>query len=130
MRVAKKKLTADLEKRALSILLPNIKVIGTAANLNRFLDTVFTKNEKEVILRRMLVAEMLKKHEKYREIERKLEISKITISKIKDILEKRGYGRNPHRKRIDRSYTDPAFVKRKGGSRPLLGRYKGTRSII
>ncbi len=131
MRVAKKKLTAELRDRALSILLPNIRAAGTVSNLDKFLDAVFTKNEKEIILRRMLVTEMLANKVSYREIEGKLEISKITISKIKDILEKRGYGRNPRRKRISRSYENPAYAKsRKKKSRPLLGYYKGAPSII
>ncbi len=112
--------------------MPSVKKVETTADLNKLLDTVFTESEKEMILRRMLVVKMLNDGMQYREIERKLEISKITISRVKDIIKERGYGRNPQRKRIKTSYHNPAYDNRgrKIKSKPLLGHYKGARSII
>ena len=132
MRLSKKKLNPISQQRALSVLLPYVKDIRITAGLENFLGMIFTNQEKEVILRRMLVIDLLRNGMSYREIERKLEISKITISKIKDILEKRGYGRNPKRKRTKIVYYNPKYNSsgRKKKDRPLLGYYKGTASII
>ena len=68
------------------------------------------------------VANMLEKEVKYRDIQKVLDISRSTISNVRDILEARGYGRNPARKR--------AYTVRKRKERPLLGYYKGAPSAL
>jgi uncharacterized protein YerC len=125
MKVSNKKLTIALKKRSLERLLNEIKMVKTVADLDKFFNKIFTKDEKEIILRRITVADMLERKLKYREIEESLRISRLTISKVRDMLEKRGYGRNPHRKRI---YSGVNHGKRR--EKPLLGYYKGTASII
>ena len=100
MKVSNKKLTIALKKRSLERLLNEIKMVKTVADLDKFFNKILTKDEKEIILRRITVADMLERKLKYREIEESLRISRLTISKVRDMLEKRGYGRNPHRKRI------------------------------
>lgn len=125
MKVSNKKLTIALKKRSLERLLNEIKMVKTVADLDKFFNKILTKDEKEIILRRITVADMLERKLKYREIEESLRISRLTISKVRDMLEKRGYGRNPHRKRI---YSGVNHGKRR--EKPLLGYYKGTASII
>jgi uncharacterized protein YerC len=125
MKVSNKKLTIALKKRSLERLLNEIKMVKTVADLDKFFNKILTKDEKEIILRRITVADMLERKLKYREIEESLRISRLTISKVRDMLEKRGYGRNPHRKRI---YSHVNHRKRR--EKPLLGYYKGTASII
>lgn len=126
MKVSNKKLTAVLRKRSLGRLLNEIKIVKSAADLDKFLGEIFTKDEKEIILRRMIVADMLERKFKYREIEKALGISRLTISKVRDILAKRGYGRNPDRKRVYSGDLD----HKKRRQKPLLGYYKGAASII
>ena len=123
MQISNKKLTQDQRKKALRILLARVRTIKKQLDLNKFLDLLFTRNEKEIILRRLIVAHMLEKKIKYRDIEKALGISRPTISKVRDILEARGYGRNPERKRVYSS-------RRKIREKPLLGYYKGAPSIL
>jgi uncharacterized protein YerC len=125
MKVSNKKLTIALKKRSSERLLNEIKMVKTVADLDKFFNQILTKDEKEIILRRITVADMLERKLKYREIEESLRISRLTISKVRDMLEKRGYGRNPHRKRI---YSRVNHGKRR--EKPLLGYYKGAASII
>lgn len=122
MQTASKKLTKTQRKKALAMLLPKMRVLKKQSDLNKLLDLLFTKDEKEIILRRLIVGDMLERKVKYRDIAKTLNVSQITISKVRDILEARGYGRNPHRKR--------AYSYRKKKERPLLGYYKGVPSII
>jgi TrpR-related protein YerC/YecD len=126
MKISNKKLTAVLRKRSLDRLLNEIKMVKSATDLDKFFGEIFTKDEKEIILRRMIVADMLERKLKYREIEEALGISRLTISKVRDMLAKRGYGRNPGRKRAYSSNTD----RKKRRQKPLLGYYKGAASII
>ena len=97
-------------------------MIKKQSDLNKLLDLFFTKNEKEIILRRLIVADMLAEKVKYKDIQKDLNISRQTISNVRDILEVRGYGRNPQRKR--------AYSYRKKKENPLLGYYKGAPSIL
>ena len=126
MKVSDKKLTAVLRKQSLGRLLNEIKMVKSAADLDKFLGEIFTKDEKEIILRRIIVADMLERKLKYREIKKALSISHLTISKVRDMLAKRGYGRNPGRKRV---YSSDIGRKRRR-QKPLLGYYKGAASII
>jgi len=126
MKVSNKKLTAVLKKRSLGRLLNEIKMLKSSTDLDKFFGEIFTKDEKEMILRRIVVADMLERKFKYREIEKTLSISRLTISKVRDMLVKRGYGRNPGRKRVYSMSVDHKRRKQK----PLLGYYKGAASII
>ena len=126
MKISNKKLTVVLRKRSLGRLLNEVKMVKSATDLDKFLGEIFTKDEKEMILRRIIVADMLERKLKYREIEEALNISRLTISKVRDMLAKRGYGRNPDRKRV---YSEDADHKKRR-QKPLLGYYKGAKSII
>jgi len=124
MKISNKKLTAVLRKQSLGRLLNEIKMVKSATDLDKFFGEILTENEKEIILRRVIVADMLERKLKYREIEEVLGISSLTISKVRDMLVKRGYGRNPDRKRV---YS---LNHKKPKQKPLLGYYKGAASII
>src|SRR3989344_823232 len=104
------------------MLLSRVRTIKKQPDLNKLLDLFFTKNEKEIVLRRLVIADMLAEKVKYRNIQKDLNVSRQTISNVRDILEARGYGRNPQRKR--------AYSHRKKRERPLLGYYKGAPSIL
>ena len=95
------------------MLLLRIRTIKKQSDLNKLLDLFFTKNEKEIVLRRLVIADMLAEKVKYGDIQKGLNVSRQTISNVRDILETRGYGRNPQRKR--------AYSHRKKRERPLLG---------
>ena len=88
MKVSNKKLTVVLRKQSLERLLDEIKMVKTTADLDKFFGKILTKDEKEMILRRITVADMLERKLKYREIEESLSISRLTISKVRDMLEK------------------------------------------
>ena len=122
MLTANKNLTKVERKRALKILLSKIRTTKKQSDLNKLLDLFLTKDEKEAILRRIVVGEMLERKVKYRDIAKALGVSHQTISNVRDILEARGYGRNPGRRR--------AYTRRKRKERPLLGYYKGAPSIL
>ena len=126
MKVSNKKLTAVLRKQSLARLLNEIKMVKSATDLDKFFGEILTEDEKEIILRRVIVADMLERKLKYREIEEALNISRLTISKVRDMLAKRGYGRSPGRKIV---YSGDADQKKRR-QKPLLGYYKGARSII
>jgi uncharacterized protein YerC len=106
MRISKKQLKSEAEKKALARLLAQFRSVETPEDINRFLNSVLTQEEKKVILRRMIIAGMLEEGVKYREIERIMDASGSTVSNVRDFLEKRGYGRNPDRKRIKERYHD------------------------
>ena len=122
MQVSNKKLTGAQRKKALGMLFVRTRALKKRPDLNKLLDLFFTKGEKEIILRRLIVSDMLEKKVKYRDIRKTLGISYLTISKVRDVLETRGYGRNPQRKRV--------YSHRKRRERPLLGYYKGAPSIL
>lgn len=122
MQTSSKKLTPGQRKDALKMLLPRIQAIKKQSDLNKFLNLLFTGDEKEIILRRLIIAELLEKKVKYRDLQKALGVSRNTISNVRDVLEARGYGRNPKRKR---AYSYP-----KKKERPLLGYYKGARSVL
>ncbi|OGY60319.1 MAG: hypothetical protein A3B23_00250 [Candidatus Colwellbacteria bacterium RIFCSPLOWO2_01_FULL_48_10] len=123
MKTSGKELTRRQRQKALEILLREIAAVKTGMNLGRLLDLLLTYHEKEAILRRLTIGNMLKHKNTYRAIGKALGVSAITISKVRDILEARGYGRNPQRKRIYSRDKDTE-------DRPLLGYYKGARSIV
>ena len=122
MRISSKKLSSGHRKKALRIFLSRIQTVKKQSDLNKLLDLFFTKNEKEIVLRRLVIADMLAEKVKYRNIQKDLNVSRQTISNVRDILEARGYGRNPQRKR--------AYSHRKKRERPLLGYYKGAPSVL
>ena len=123
MQVSNKKLSPGQRKKALKVLLLKVQTIKKQSDLNKFLGLYFTRDEKEIILRRLVIADMLEEKVKFRDIKKALNVSHLTISKVRDILEARGYGRNPGRKRVYSS-------RRKRRERPLLGYYKGAPSIL
>jgi len=83
---------------------------------------IFTKDEKDLTIRRFVIADMLIRGIKYRDIQKVTDISQTTISKVKDILDKNGYGKKPGRNRV--------LPKKPIARGPLLGTYKGASSIL
>lgn len=126
-RMKGKTTISNLEENSLKNLFAAVKNVNSAKNMSEFLDMFFTPEEKRLVLRRSATADLLKKGESYRKIGKRLNISRNTISKIKDILEKRGYGRNPWRKRTYSRKTYRTFRKRRG---PFGLKYKGVESIV
>ncbi len=105
-------------------MLREIGIIKSERDLVSFFDKYLNKSEKEIIVRRVIVGILLERKMSYRKIRDFLEISQSTISNVRDILEHRGYGRNPKRRRI---YSYNRKLRKR---RPLLGYYKGAPSII
>ena len=117
-----------LEKESLQKLWDEIQKIKSPDGTAKFLDNLLTNEEKKLVLRRLAVVSLLKQGKKYREIVKLLKISKITISKIKDMIAGRGYGRNPQRKRVyGSSYS---VLKSKVKEKKHFRKYKGAESII
>lgn len=123
--VSKKKLTPELTNGCLKLLCKKISKIGTASDMNNFLDVYFTPVEKNTILRRAAAIILLKNRTKYRDIENLLDTSKATISKTKQILSGDGYGKNLNK----RVYSKSKLEEKKERKR-FLRPYKGAKSII
>ncbi len=117
----------ELENESLQEILYGIKNIHSLDDTRRFLGTLLTDNEQKTVLRRMAAGRLLNKGKTYKEIRIMLEISRRGISFAKDIIEGRGYGKNPNRKK-----ERPAIkLAPKQKSEPLFKRrYKGAKSIF
>lgn len=126
MKKTNKKLKDSLRRDAFAKLLFQIRTVKTIAGIEHLLDLIMTSDEKEVVLRRMIIADMLENKFSYRQIEKSLGVSHITISKVRDILECRGYGKNPNRRKVYSVINS----KNKKRTKPLLGYYKGAASIV
>ncbi len=122
------KITSSAENEALKEILSKIRGINSLKDVSEFLDLVFTYEEKRLIFRRILIFELLRQHRSYRNIIKSLKVSPATISNVKDIIEKRGYSKNPNRKRVyGSSYS---ALKEKKKEKKLFRKYKGSESII
>lgn len=122
-----KKLGEQFKKEAKNKLLQEIKGISSVSDVENFLNKFFTPNEKDLILRRIVIEDFLNSNKKYREIKKILEVSSNTISNVRDIIEKRGYGNNPNRK------IKYSPLKKSSGHKeyePIFPKYKGAKSII
>ncbi len=122
------KLTGDLERESLRNLWNEIQKIKSPDGAAKFLDDFLTTEEKKLVLRRLTIIHLVKQGKKYKEISKLLKVSKITISRTKDILAGRGYGRNPGRKR--RYGSSYSIIKKKRKEKKLFRKYKGAESII
>lgn len=124
-----KKLQQNFRKDAINILFGDLKNINSVGDVEQFLKKFFTADERELILRRIVVMDLLNKNVKYRDIKKLLEVSSNTISNVRDIIENRGYGVNPDRKR---KYSPSGLLLRnkKCKVRSIFPNYKGARSII
>lgn len=120
---SKKKLPPALEKEAMKTLLQVVSAVKSREDLISFFKEYFNESEKEIVLRRAAVAVLLKRKKSYRKIRDLLGISQSTVSNVRDILEHHGYGKSPRKKRVP-------HVRKDRRTRPLLGYYKGVRSII
>ena len=125
--ISKQKLGKQLEVDAMRELLKEIKRVYSSGDLVRFLNTLFTKAEKNTVLRRISAAILLSGGKNYREIKDELKISRATISNIQDIISVLGYGRNPGRKRI---YSGSIYIGTKTKRKNPIPRYKGAPSIF
>jgi len=123
--VPKKELSQNLRKESSNLIIRDINKIKSSTDLLIFLGKFFTDKEKDLIMRRAAVEILLESGATYRKIKNLLEISQGTISRVRDVLDGRGYGRNPDRKRIYSS-----FPRRKRKERKLFRPYKGAESII
>ena len=122
MNICKKKLSRKLESRSLGLLFKQIQLVKNNRDLRALLTMILTGYENDLIIRRFIVADMLRKGVRYRDIQKVTDISQTTISKIRDILNKNGYGKKPGRNK--------ALLKKPVIRKPLLGTYKGASSIL
>ncbi len=123
-----KSLTGQLEKDVLQDLWKEIQRIKSGSEAEKFLDNFLTNDEKNLILRRLAAMRLIRQGKQYKEIVKLLKISKITISKTKDIMAGRGYGRNPERKRkYGSSYS---IVTNKTKEKKMFRKYKGAESFV
>lgn len=124
MAFSSKKLGESFARDAKTILFREIKDINSVPDLDKFLGQFFTDKEKETILKRIVIKDFLNSGKKYREIKKILDVSSNTISNVRDIIEKRGYGRNPDRPRKYSEIKRPAKRERHETTFP---KYKGRR---
>ncbi|GEM_PF-6481949 len=120
-----KKISKVFEKEAANILLKEFKNVSSEADLYKFFEKFMTDLEKENFFKRIAVILLLNKNIKYRDIKELLGISGNTISRVRDILEGRGYSRNPNRKR---KYSNRVSFRKVIKRRGL--RYKGTSGLL
>ncbi|MCL5017616.1 MAG: trp operon repressor [Patescibacteria group bacterium] len=120
-----KKINKALEKEVIAILLKEFKNISSESDLYNFFDRFMTGIEKDKFFKRIAVIALLNKNNKYRDIKKEYCISGNTISRARDVLEGRGYGRNPNRKRKYSNFS--------GSKKPVKrrrSRYKGTSGFL
>lgn len=121
-----KKLNKNTEREATLQLLKEFKDINSCEDLDKFFNKFLTIAEKNLILRRVVVMKLINQGKKYREIRKSLDISNNTISNTRDVLEGRGYGKNPNRKRKYSTLANP----KKNKSKSFYRRYKGAENIL
>jgi len=120
MRVAKKKLDPVLREAAVKLIASKAKKIFSSADMEKFLNSFFTKTEIDLILKKAAVMALLSENAKYRDICETLEVSKNTISKIRNSLTGKEYWAAPEKKKAQNvSFSAPKKRKR----HPL--KYKG-----
>jgi uncharacterized protein YerC len=121
-----RKLDIVIEKEIYQDLLKEIKNIDSHSDLDNFFNKFMTKDEKTLLLRRTAIIKLINRGKKYTEIKELLSVSDNTISNVRDILDGRGYGRNPNRKRVYSKTKDYRKKKRQ----TFFPDYKGAKSII
>ncbi len=123
--LANKKLDHDLEKASLRVIVREVGRINSVDDLSLFFRKYFTDSEKDMLIRRAAISVLLENGTSYRKIGNLLEVSQGTISRARDLVDGRGYGRNSERKG---RYT-PSFSKARK-EKKIFKKYKGAESII
>jgi len=120
-----KKIAGLIQKQIYAELLREFRRVSSPGDLNDFFNKFMTSGEKQNFLRRLAIIKLIRQNKKYREIQELLGLSRDTISKSKDIIAGRGYGRNPNRKRKYSPLVSPKKAKKRYGLK-----YKGAESIL
>ncbi len=123
-KIAYNKIKAGIRNKISSDLLLEFNKIKSINDLDLFFRKLFTESEKEILFRRLAAIELINSGKKYKEIKSILNVSDNTISKAKDIMAGRGYGRNPGRKI---KYSE---IKNKKVFKKFHRKYKGATSIL
>jgi uncharacterized protein YerC len=123
--IPNKKISQALARRSLEVATREIRKVNVPEDFLAFLRKYFTDKEMDSIMRRVAVGILLENGESYRKIRDSLEVSQGTISRVRDLLKGRGYGRNPNRKR---KYSPLRNFKKK--EKKFFRPYKGAESII
>ncbi len=125
-RVINKNLDKAIESEIRAELLKEFKNVHSGRDVDWFFSKFMTNDEKRLVFRRLAVMKLMNQGKKYRDIKEILNISSNTISNVIDIIQGRGYGRNPNRKRQYSAMTKRKKYKSTKFFRP----YKGAESII
>ena len=126
MKVSKKKIDKELRAKAVKVLFEKLQDDVSVEDTEKFLNTFFKSEEKNLVLKKAAVMVLLSEGEKYRNIEERLEVSKATISNIRDIFDGRGYGgKDPNRKKSPIGTGRP----QPKGWKKFKMRYKGAPTI-
>ena len=120
-----KKLDKTIETEICRELLKEFKGVNSFEGINDFFSKFMPDKEKEAFFRRLAVIKFINQGKKYREIKEIMEVSGNTISNVRDILEGRGYSKNPDRKRVYSLDKEYGLKRRK-----FVRKYKGATSIL
>lgn len=115
MKISKKQIDKELRVKAMKVLFTRLRNVISLEDAERFLNMFFKKQEKSLILKKAAVMVLLSEGEKYRSIEERLEVSRATISNVRDIFNGREYGgKDPRQKKPARggNYPPPKKFKR------------------
>lgn len=119
MKLSGKKLTGAMHTEARKELMRYVRNLQSVVEMDQAFRLIMTSEEYDTVLRRMMIAKLLTDGVRYKKIVEQLGVSKLTVSKVRDLLALRGYGRNPARHRVYSSWRKEP--KRK----PRFGYYKG-----
>lgn len=97
-KVLRGKLNERGRREILSVFLNFIGKIESVADANNFLDLFFTRDEKELIFRRIAIMRLIARGKSYREIRAYIGASNNTISETRDILNGSGYRKRNKKK--------------------------------
>ena len=120
-----KKLNRAFEEKVYADLLRYFKSVNSRKDLDSFFNKLMTSDEKNMILRRLVVMKLIVQGKKYRQIREVCDTSNDVISKASETLKGRGYKKDPDKKK---NYSSLSSDKKKFKS--FTKRYKGAENII
>lgn len=95
MRIASKKIPDRLKQLALARVSHALGKVKKSDDVDRVLSNFMTREEIGAVIRRAAIAELREQGMAYRAIEKLLGVSRVTVSKVHESLEQRGYSKNP-----------------------------------
>jgi len=88
MRLSKKKINQAIEEQIYRVFYQVIADIHSLSEAKIFLEEILTKTELEALVKRLAVAQLLKKGQSYEKIKKTIKVSSATVASIAEQLKK------------------------------------------